>query len=34
MAEVTDPIRRIVTREFTHMQSFCQALAEGKYPIC
>jgi S-adenosylmethionine synthetase len=34
MTEVTDPIRRIVTREFTHMQSFCQALAEGKYPIC
>jgi len=34
MTEVTDPIRRIVTREFARLQSFCQALAEGKYPIC
>jgi S-adenosylmethionine synthetase len=34
MTEVADPIRRIVIREFARLQSFCQALAEGKYPIC
>jgi S-adenosylmethionine synthetase len=34
MTQVADPIRRIVAREFTQLQSFCQALAEGKYPIC
>lgn len=34
MAQVADPIRRIVAREFAQLQSFCQALAEGKYPIC
>jgi S-adenosylmethionine synthetase len=34
MTEVADPIRRIVIREFARLQAFCQALAEGKYPIC
>jgi len=34
MTQVADPIRRIVAREFTQLPSFCQALAEGKYPIC
>jgi S-adenosylmethionine synthetase len=34
MAQVEDPIRRILAREFTQLQSFSQALAEGRYPIC
>jgi S-adenosylmethionine synthetase len=34
MADVADPIRRIVAREFARLPTFCQALAEGKYPIC
>jgi S-adenosylmethionine synthetase len=33
-ANVADPIRRIVGREFARMPLFCQALAQGKYPIC
>jgi S-adenosylmethionine synthetase len=34
LADVADPIRRIVAREFARMPLFCQALAQGKYPIC
>jgi S-adenosylmethionine synthetase len=34
LASVADPIRRLVARELARMQPFCQALAEGKYPIC
>ena len=34
MTAVAEPIRRIVARGFTQLPSFCQALAEGKYPVC
>jgi S-adenosylmethionine synthetase len=34
LAEVSEPIRRIVSREFARMPQFCDELAAGKYPIC
>jgi S-adenosylmethionine synthetase len=34
LAAVADPIRRLMARELARIQPFCQALAEGKYPIC
>ena len=34
MTAVAEPIRRIVAPGFTQLPSFCQALAEGKYPVC
>ena len=34
LADVTDPIRRIITRELSRMPSFCQELVSGKYSVC
>jgi len=34
LADVAEPIRRIMVRELERMPSFCQELAQGRYPIC
>jgi S-adenosylmethionine synthetase len=34
LADVTAPIRHVVQQELAHMPTFCQELAQGRYPIC
>lgn len=34
IADVADPIRRMVMEEFAHIALFCRDLSRGRYPIC
>jgi S-adenosylmethionine synthetase len=34
LADVEEPIRKIVARELERMAQFCQELASGKYSVC
>ncbi|MBI2534663.1 MAG: S-adenosylmethionine synthetase, partial [Deltaproteobacteria bacterium] len=34
LADVAEPIRKILVRELERMPSFCEELAQGKYAIC
>jgi len=34
LGDVVEPIRQLITREFSRIPVFCEELAHGKYPIC